>query len=76
MDTELHFTTFVRAPAPGMRARIREEKGGASVEEPGEAVGGEEQWRLVELDGMRNGPIDRGECKDLLKVKRFRLQKL
>lgn len=24
--------------------------------------------RLIELDGRRAGPIDRGECKDLLKV--------
>ena len=24
--------------------------------------------RLVELDGRREGPIDHGECKDLLKV--------
>ena len=24
--------------------------------------------RLIELDGRREGPIDHGECKDLLKV--------
>ncbi|KAF8556693.1 cysteine proteinase [Imleria badia] len=26
-----------------------------------------QQWRLIELDGGRIGPIDRGECNDLLK---------
>lgn len=66
MNTELHFTAFVRAPAPSRRAHVREEEG-VSVEEPGEGVGEQEEWRLVELDGMRMGPIDRGECKDLLK---------
>jgi hypothetical protein len=25
--------------------------------------------RLVELDGSRRGPVDRGECKDLLTVR-------
>ena len=24
--------------------------------------------RLIELDGRRAGPVDQGECKDLLKV--------
>lgn len=67
MNTELHFTTFVRAPAPGRRARVCEGEG-VSVVEPGNGVGEQDEWRLVELDGMRMGPIDRGECKDLLKV--------
>lgn len=66
MNTELHFTTFVRAPAPGRRARVCEGEG-VSVVEPGNGVGEQDEWRLVELDGMRMGPIDRGECKDLLK---------
>jgi len=74
MNTELHFTAFVRAPAPSRRAHVREEEG-VSVEEPGEGVGEQEQWRLVELDGMRMGPIDRGECEDLLKVNGLRLLK-
>lgn len=26
--------------------------------------------RLVELNGTRGGPIDRGECEDLLRVRR------
>ena len=32
--------------------------------------------RLVELDGRRGGPIDHGECKDLLKVSRGLLKLL
>ncbi|KAG6337192.1 hypothetical protein ID866_1906 [Astraeus odoratus] len=53
MNTNLHFTTFVRAPAPYARARVHEEEG--------------VEWRVVELDGRRVGPIDRGKCEDLLK---------
>ncbi|KAN0078299.1 hypothetical protein V8E55_010356 [Tylopilus felleus] len=49
LDTDLHFTCFVRAP----------------VTEPGS--GATQRWRLIELDGGRIGPIDRGECVDLLK---------
>ncbi|KAI6144894.1 hypothetical protein BKA82DRAFT_16161 [Pisolithus tinctorius] len=51
METNLHFTAFVRAPAPSARAHERK-----NVE-----------WRLIELDGRREGPIDRGKCDDLLK---------
>jgi ubiquitin carboxyl-terminal hydrolase L3 len=29
---------------------------------------GGEKMRLLELDGTRGGPIDRGECKNLLSV--------
>ena len=47
----LHFTCFVEAPSPP-----REE--GIEV--------GEDQHRLIELDGRRGGPIDRGSCTDLL----------
>ena len=50
LDTDLHFTCFVRAP----------------VTEPGS--GATQRWRLIELDGGRIGPIDRGECVDLLKA--------
>lgn len=35
--------------------------------EPGQ-VKGEQGRRLVELDGRRAGPVDRGPCTDLLKV--------
>lgn len=50
LDTELHFTCFVKAPAT----------------EP--ASYPTQRWRLIELDGGRVGPIDRGECDDLLKA--------
>ncbi|KAF7309659.1 Ubiquitin carboxyl-terminal hydrolase [Mycena indigotica] len=49
LDTNLHFTCFVEAPA------------GRGPES--EATG----MRLVELDGRRKGPVDRGECTDFLK---------
>lgn len=49
---DLHFTCFVQAPSPPSR------------QEGIEAT--DDMRRLVELDGRRNGPIDRGECKDLL----------
>ncbi|KAG6856669.1 hypothetical protein H0H87_002046 [Tephrocybe sp. NHM501043] len=43
LDTDLHFTCFVRAPA---------------VRGPGSPGG----YRIIELDGRREGPVDRGEC--------------
>ncbi|CAK5273918.1 unnamed protein product [Mycena citricolor] len=46
LDTDLHFTAFVRAPDVS-------------------GAGGSHQ-RIIELDGRRSGPIDRGECKDFL----------
>lgn len=52
LDTDLHFTCFVKAPEAGARA----------TETPANKM------RLIELDGGRIGPIDRGECKDLLAV--------
>nr|GAT42966.1 predicted protein [Mycena chlorophos] len=48
LDTDLHFTCFVAAPA---------------ARGPGSEGAG---LRVVELDGRRKGPIDRGECTDLL----------
>ncbi|KIK94608.1 hypothetical protein PAXRUDRAFT_827811 [Paxillus rubicundulus Ve08.2h10] len=51
LDTDLHFTCFVKAPTAS--ARLAETQ--------------TQQWRLIELDGGRIGPIDRGECTDLLK---------
>lgn len=50
LDTDLHFTCFVKAPA---------------TDRAGEPT---QRWRLIELDGGRLGPIDRGECSDLLKA--------
>jgi len=61
---DLHFITFVSAPDEEYR-----EQAGASrptaegSQEPADYT----YMRLVELDGGRDGPIDRGECKDLLK---------
>ncbi|KAH9981969.1 peptidase C12 ubiquitin carboxyl-terminal hydrolase 1 [Russula compacta] len=51
LDTDLHFTCFVQAP----EASVRE----------AEIVTGKR--RLIELDGGRAGPVDRGESTDLLK---------
>ncbi|KAI0953998.1 hypothetical protein AcW1_006703 [Taiwanofungus camphoratus] len=48
--TDLHFTCFVQAPSPPR----------------GEGEMPDEPPRLVELDGRRVGPVDRGECKNLL----------
>lgn len=74
LDTELHFTCFVEAPEAVFRQIARERDGGAEGEEKIEkeraevARGTGTGMRLIELDGRREGPIDRGECKDLLKV--------
>jgi ubiquitin carboxyl-terminal hydrolase L3 len=51
-DVDLHFTCFVHAPDPGAREE------GIEAED--------DARRLVELDGRRVGPIDRGVCTDLL----------
>lgn len=53
LDTDLHFTCFVQAPE-------------ASVREAEVATG---ERRLIELDGRRAGPVDRGKSTDLLKVR-------
>ena len=53
LDTDLHFTCFVQAP-------------NASAREAEVATG---ERRLIELDGGRAGPVDRGESTDLLKVR-------
>ncbi|RDB20915.1 Ubiquitin carboxyl-terminal hydrolase isozyme L3 [Hypsizygus marmoreus] len=47
LDTNLHFTCFVRAPS------IR------GPDAPG-------SYRIIELDGRREGPVDRGEYTDFL----------
>ncbi|KAI0331473.1 cysteine proteinase [Cubamyces sp. BRFM 1775] len=52
LDTDLHFTCFVQAPAPPARDN------GTPVTQEG--------MRLIELDGRRVGPIDRGQCNDFL----------
>ncbi|KAG2135640.1 hypothetical protein BD769DRAFT_1441269 [Suillus cothurnatus] len=56
LDTYLHFTCFVKAPDASARESETQARG----------------WRVIELDGARNGPIDRGECTNLLQdVARF-----
>lgn len=55
LDTDLHFTCFVRAPEASARATETDALG----------------WRVIELDGGRNGPIDRGKCTNLLQVGDF-----
>ncbi|KAG1824606.1 cysteine proteinase [Suillus subaureus] len=50
LDTYFHFTCFVRAPDVTARGTETQARG----------------WRVIELDGARNGPIDRGECTSLL----------
>lgn len=65
LDTDLHFTCFVSAPD----ADIRNTAQGAPLSDA--AAKGEKEgtgMRLIELDGRRVGPIDRGECTDLLTV--------
>ncbi|TFK65943.1 peptidase C12, ubiquitin carboxyl-terminal hydrolase 1 [Pluteus cervinus] len=69
LDTDLHFTCFVTAPEAEFRERAKKVTSGEVVETPpveGEAAQGT-GMRLVELDGDRNGPIDRGEITDFLK---------
>lgn len=50
--TNLHFTCFVEAPSSSSRID------GTEVEEGAR--------RVIELDGRRNGPIDRGASKNFL----------
>jgi len=50
-ECDLHFSCFVKAPTAEER----------NTQTP---VG---EYRLIELDGRRAGPIDRGECTDLLR---------
>ncbi|PIL25023.1 hypothetical protein GSI_12911 [Ganoderma sinense ZZ0214-1] len=52
LDTDLHFTCFVQAPSVLS----------TETEAPAEGNG----MRLVELDGRRTGPIDRGESNNFL----------
>jgi ubiquitin carboxyl-terminal hydrolase L3 len=66
----------VEAPEAEFR-RIARDSDGKSAEEDLEKEREEMArqsgtgMRLIELDGRRDGPIDHGECKDLLKVSRY-----
>jgi hypothetical protein len=62
-DTEFHFTCFVQAPEQDFRKAARKEQ--MPVSAMLEKTTG---MRLIELDGRRAGPIDHGECKELLAV--------
>jgi hypothetical protein len=53
LDTNLHSACFVQAPDASARKA--------------EVASGE--YRLIELDGGRAGPVDRGKSTDLLKVR-------
>ena len=75
-DTDLHFTCFVEAPEADVRTTAQElsfgKEGVRDLKEgmkegslDGEQTSG---MRLIELDGRRAGPVDHGECKDLLVV--------
>jgi len=72
LDTELHFTCFVEAPEADIRW-IARDRDGKDAEEDFEKEREEVAhksgtgMRLVELDGRRGGPIDHGECNDLLR---------
>ena len=62
-DTDLHFTCFIEAPDQDFRkVARREDVDESSVTEPTTGM------MLIELDERRVGPIDRGECQDLLSV--------
>ncbi|KAI0080146.1 cysteine proteinase [Panus rudis PR-1116 ss-1] len=52
-EVEFHFTCFIAAPDPEQLA--------SNVNDPTRG-----SKRLIELDGDRNGPIDRGACTSLL----------
>ncbi|KAF8970947.1 cysteine proteinase [Flammula alnicola] len=62
IDTDLHFTCFVAAPDSDIRKAAQGEELSDKVKSDKTVSG----MRLVELDGRRVGPIDRGECRDLL----------
>lgn len=55
----------MQAPEAEFRHRAA---AGVSSEDVGKADGSS-GMRLVELNGSRGGPIDRGECNDLLRVR-------
>jgi ubiquitin carboxyl-terminal hydrolase L3 len=64
LNTDLHFTCFVQAPDPAARAQELPAHAVVKTSPEGTSTG----MRLIELDGRRSGPVDRGECPDFLKV--------
>ncbi|KAF8639325.1 hypothetical protein AX17_001573 [Amanita inopinata Kibby_2008] len=78
LNTDLHFTCFVAAPSEASREEETivvgltggdegEKVDGALVGKEAGRADKETAMRLIELDGERAGPIDRGECHDLLR---------
>ncbi|KAF8885143.1 ubiquitin carboxyl-terminal hydrolase [Infundibulicybe gibba] len=72
LNTDLHFACFVEAPDADFRERAQRVSQ-AGAEEEAEAEEAKKKadekdtgMRLIELDGTRGGPIDRGPCKNLL----------
>lgn len=66
IDTDLHFTCFVAATDNAVRLAAQGVPLGEGVtQEDLEAL----PKRLIELDGRRAGPVDHGECTDLLTVR-------
>lgn len=64
--TDLHFVCFVEAPEAEFRDIA---EGDISAPDPATVKKGT-GMRLIELEGTRAGPIDRGECNDLLTVRK------
>jgi len=62
-ETDLHFTCFIEAPEQDFRKAARQEEVPATA-----MLEQTTGMRLIELDGRRAGPIDHGECGDLLSV--------
>lgn len=69
LQTDLHFTCFVAAPSQAKREAATSGVDPADSGKHVELSTATSGMRLVELDGGRNGPIDRGPCEDLLKVR-------
>jgi len=65
-ETNLHFTCFIEAPEQDFRKAARQEEMPATA-----MLEQTTGMRLIELDGRRAGPIDHGECEDLLSVSFF-----
>ena len=69
LDTDLHFTCFVAAPSEAKREVLTS---GVDPSDSGKQVefsAAKSGMRLIELDGGRSGPIDRGKCDNLLRVR-------
>ncbi len=69
LNTDLHFTCFVAAPSQARREAATSGVDPADSGKHVELSAATSGMRLIELDGGRNGPIDRGQCDDLLRVR-------